>query len=103
MDQNDEDLWDEYKESFLNSFVDTMAKEHAMREFNNLEQKGNEIDDYIIKFNNLCSRLEFDRRSQLLIDRFYDGLSKGIHSKILQMDIWPETLEEWQETACHMV
>jgi hypothetical protein len=19
------------------------------------------------------------------------------------MDIWPETLEEWQETACHMV
>jgi hypothetical protein len=70
-----------------------------MHEFNNLEQKGNEIDDYIIKFNNLCSRLEFDRRSQLLIDKFSDGLSKGIHLKILQLDIWPETLEEWQETA----
>jgi hypothetical protein len=70
-----------------------------MCEFNNLEQKGNEIDDYIIKFNNLCSRLEFDCRSQLLIDKFSNGLSKGIHSKILQLNIWPETLEEWQETA----
>jgi hypothetical protein len=70
-----------------------------MRKFNNLEQKGNEIDDYIIEFNNLCSHLEFDRRSQLLIDKFCNGLSKGIHSKILQLDIWPETLEEWQETA----
>jgi hypothetical protein len=63
MDQNDEDLWDEYKESFLNSFVDTAAKEHAMRKFNNLEQKGNETDDYIIKFDNLCSCLEFNCRS----------------------------------------
>jgi hypothetical protein len=99
MSREDEDLWDEFKESFLNSFVDTAAKEHAMCKFNNLEQKGNEIDDYIIKFNNLCSRLEFDRRSQLLIDKFCDGLSKGIHLKILQLDIWPETLEEWQETA----
>jgi hypothetical protein len=60
MDRNDEDLWDKYKESFLNSFVNTAAKEHAMHKFNNLEQKGNEIDDYIIKFNNLCSHLEFD-------------------------------------------
>jgi hypothetical protein len=99
MSREDEDLWDEYKESFLNLFVDTAAKEHAMRKFNNLEQKGNEIDDYIIEFNNLCSRLKFDRRTQLLIDKFCDGLSKGIHSKILQLDIWPETLEEWQETA----
>jgi hypothetical protein len=103
MSREDEDLWDEFKESFLNSFIDTAAKEHAMRKFNNLEQKGNEIDDYIIEFNNLCSRLEFDRKSPLLIDKFCDGLSKGIHSKILQLDIWPETLEEWQETARRMM
>jgi hypothetical protein len=103
MSREDEDLWDEFKESFLNSFIDTAAKEHAMRKFNNLEQKGHEIDDYIIEFNNLCARLEFDRKSPLLIDKFCDGLSKGIHSKILQLDIWPETLEEWQETARRMV
>jgi hypothetical protein len=103
MSREDEDLWDEFKESFLSSFIDTAAKEHAMRKFNNLEQKGNEIDDYIIEFNNLCSRLEFDRKSPLLVDKFCDGLSKGIHLKILQLDIWPETLEEWQETARRMV
>jgi hypothetical protein len=103
MSQDDEDLWDEFKESFINSFIDTAAKEHAMCDFSNLEQKGDGINDYIIRFNNLSSHLKFNHKSQLLIDKFYDRLAKGIRTGILRHDIWPETLDEWQEAACHMV
>jgi len=50
MSCNNEQLWDNFKKSFINSFVDTAVKEYAIREFNRLEQKGDEIDDYIVRF-----------------------------------------------------
>src|ERR1700682_5145996 len=71
-----EDLWDNFKREFLNSFHDTAAKECTLEEFSTLEQKGEEIDNYIIKFNNLSSRLQYDRNSPLLVEKFCGGLTK---------------------------
>ena len=79
--------------------MDTTLKELTVREFNHLEQKGDEIDDYIAKFNNYSGRLEYDRNSPLLVDKFCEGLNKGVHIEIMRQDIWPESLDQWQEAA----
>jgi hypothetical protein len=34
-----------------------------------------------------------------VIEKFKHGLKKWIVSKILTKDIWPATLEEWEEAA----
>jgi len=65
---NSERLWDNFKKSFINSFVDMAVKEYATRKFNRLEQKGDEIDDYIVRFNNLSTQLQHDCDSPLLVE-----------------------------------
>src|SRR6266850_7984551 len=100
---NSKRLWDNFKKSFINSFVDTAVKEYATHEFNRLEQKGNEIEDYIIQFNNLSTRLQHDHNSLLLVERFCKGPNKGTHNDIMNLDIWPESLDEWQEAARRVV
>ena len=97
--QNDEELWESVKKDFTQTYVDTVLKELTVREFNCLEQKGDEIDDYIAKFNNYSGRLEYDRSSPLLVDKFCEGLNKGVHIEIMRQDIWPESLNQWQEAA----
>ena len=97
--RNDEELWESVKKDFTQTYVDTALKELTMREFNRLEQKGDEIDDYIAKFNNYSGRLEYDRSSPLLVDKFCEGLNKGVHIEIMRQDIWPESLDQWQEAA----
>jgi len=101
--RNSERLWDNFKKSFINSFVDIVVKEYATHEFNRLEQKGDEIDNYIIRFNNLSARLQHDRDSPLLIKRFCKGLNKGTHNDIMNLDIWPKSLDKWQEAARQVV
>jgi len=100
---NSEQLWDNFKRSFINSFVDTAVKEYATHEFNRLEQKGDKIDDYIVQFNNLSTRLQHDHNSLLLVERFCKGLNKGTHNDIMNLDIWLESLDEWQEAVRRVV
>jgi len=100
---NNKRLWDNFKRSFINSFVDMAVKEYATQEFNRLEQKGDEINDYIVQFNNLSARLQHNRDSPLLIKRFCEGLNKGTHNDIMNLDIWPESLDEWQEAARRVI
>ena len=101
--RNDEELWESVKRDFTQTYVDTTLKELTAREFNRLEQKGDEIDDYIAKFNNYSGRLKYDRSSPLLVDKFCEGLNKGVHIEIMRQDIWPESLDQWQEAARHVV
>ena len=97
--RNDKELWEIVKRDFTQTYVDTALKELTGREFNRLKQKGEEIDNYIAKFNNYSTRLEYDRNSPLLVDKFCEGLNKGVHIDIMRQDIWPETLDWWQEAA----
>jgi len=79
------------------------VKEYTTCKFNKLEQKGNEIDNYIVRFNNLSTQLQHDHESPLLIERFCKGLNKGTHNDIMNLDIWPKTLNEWQEATRRVV
>ena len=48
-------------------------------------------------------RLQHDRDSPLLVKRFCEGLNKGTHNDIMNLDIWPETLDEWQEATRRVI
>ena len=52
-----------------------------------------------MRFNNLSAWLQHDCDSPLLVERFCEGLNKGTHNNIMNLDIWPETLDEWQEAT----
>lgn len=93
--QNNKRLWDNFKRLFINSFIDIAVKEYATHEFNKLEQKGNKIDDYIVRFNNLSTWLQHNCNSLLLVEWFCEGLNKGTHNDIMNLDIWPESLNKW--------
>ena len=97
--RNDEELWENVKRDFTQTYVNIALKELTTWEFNCLEQKREEINDYIAKFNNYSGRLEYDRSSPLLVDKFCEGLNKGVHIEIMRQDIWPENLDQWQEAA----
>ena len=34
-----------------------------------------------------------------MVDKFYEGLNKGVYIEIMRQDIWPESLDQWQEAA----
>jgi hypothetical protein len=61
--------------------------------------QGEVIDDYIAKFENLVRKAGIPRTEQGVLDRFRDGLKRGLHAAILRRDKWPTTLDQWQEQA----
>ena len=60
---------------------------------------GDQIDEYIAKFENLLKRAEIPRTEVGAIEKFRNGLKKGLRVAILRRDDWPETLDEWEEKA----
>jgi hypothetical protein len=99
IDKNKEVLWDELKDDFVNAYAHTGRIEQARIELGKLEMEGDLIDEYVAKFENLLKKAEIPRKEVGAIQKFKDGLRKGVLSKILQRDTWPETIDEWQENA----
>ena len=60
---------------------------------------GDQIDEYIAKFKNLLKQAEIPRTEVGAIEKFRNGLKKGLRVAILRRDDWPETLDEWEEKA----
>ncbi len=68
-----------------------------------LEMQADNIDDYIAKFENLVWKARIPHQEQGVLDRFKEGLKRGIHAAILHQDQWPTNLDQWQEQACQEV
>ena len=84
----------------MTQFLDVAAKEKALQEFNTYGQKAmDSIDEYITTFNELIDKLGYECTSDNITKKFKDGLLKTLLEKILDRDIWLETLDEWQNTA----
>ena len=64
-----------------------------------LTMNGWDIDTYIATFNCLALAAEWDLDSEGTIAKFREGLSKGIHSKALDRDQIPRTIDEWKAAA----
>jgi hypothetical protein len=64
-----------------------------------LEMEGNNIDDYIAKFENLLCKVDIPRTKVGSIQKFKDGLRQGVLHAILNKERWPNTIDQWKEAT----
>ena len=62
-----------------------------------------DIDTYIATFERLTLAARWALNAEGTIVQFREGLSKGIHSKALDRDKIPCTMDEWKAMACTKV
>jgi len=60
---------------------------------------GDQIDEYIAKFENLLHKADIPRSETGAIEKFKDGLKRGIFGAIMKQDTWPTNIDEWEEAA----
>jgi hypothetical protein len=64
-----------------------------------LQMQGFDIDTYIATFDRLAIAAGWDLIAEGTIARFRDGLHKLIHSKALDRDNLPTTMDQWKAAA----
>ena len=97
--ETDEVLWNEFETAFLAAWTDTSKKQNAYDQLMRLTMNGWDVDTYIATFDRLTLAAGWDSNSEGTIAKFREGLSKGVHSKALDRDHIPRTIEEWKAAA----
>ena len=98
--EDDEVLWAEFETAFHDAWTDTSKKQNAYNQLMKLTMSGWDIDTYIATFERLALAASWALDAEGTIVRFREGLSKGIHSKALDRDKIPRTMDEWKAAAC---
>ena len=97
--KDDEVLWTEFKTAFQDAWMDTSKKQNAYDQLMKLTMVGWDIDTYIATFERLALAAGWALDAEGTIVHFREGLSKGIHSKALDRDKIPRTMDEWKAAA----
>ena len=97
--EDDEVLWAEFETAFHDAWTDTSKKQNAYDQLMKLTMAGWDIDTYIATFERLALVAGWALDAEGTIVRFREGLSKGIHSKALDRDKIPRTMDEWKAVA----
>ena len=97
--ETNEILWTEFETAFLAAWTDTSKKQNAFDQLMRLTMSGWDVDTYIATFDRLTAAAGWDSNSEGTIAKFHEGLSKGIHSKALDRDHIPRTIDEWKAAA----
>ena len=97
--ETDEVLWNEFETAFLNAWTDTSKKQNAYDQLMRLTMNGWDVDTYIATFDRLALAAGWDLDSEGMIAKFREGLTKGVHSKALDRDHIPRTIDEWKAAA----
>ena len=97
--ETDKVLWAEFETAFLAAWTDTSKKQNAFDQLMRLTMQGWDVDTYIATFDCLTLAAGWDSNSEGTIAKFCEGLSKGVHSKALDRDQIPRTIEEWKAAA----
>ena len=93
-------LWAEFETVFNNAWMDTSKKQNAYDQLMKLTMAGWDIDTYIATFERLALAAIWALNAEGTIVWFRESLSKGIHSKALDRDKIPHTMDEWKAAAC---
>ena len=94
--ETDEVLWNKFEMAFLAAWTDTSKKQNAYDQLMRLTMNGWDMDTYIATFDRLTLAAGWDQDSEGTIAKFREGLSKGVHSKALDRDHIPRTIDEWK-------
>ena len=97
--EDDEVLWAEFETAFHDAWTDTSKKQNTYDQLMKLTMMGWDIDTYIATFERLALAAGWALDAEGTIVRFREGLSKGIHSKALDRDKIPRTMDEWKAAA----
>ena len=97
--KDSETLWDDLKQAFENAYVNTGQIEQARMELQKHKMEADLIDNYIAKFENLLAKGGIPRTEVGAIEKFKDGLKRGVLQEILNQDTWPTTIDGWEEAA----
>jgi Retrotransposon gag protein len=97
--QSNKTLWTEFKAAFTSTFMDTVKKEDAYQKLKHLKMKDELVDDYITAFNSLATKAGWELNNMGTIDAFHSGLWPGTLNMIMNRDVWPETMAQWQQAA----
>ena len=97
--EDDEVLWAKFETAFHEAWTDTSKKQNAYDQLMKLTMAGWDIDTYITTFERLALAAGWALDAEGTIVRFREGLSKGIHSKALDRDKIPRTMDEWKAAA----
>ena len=92
-------LWNKFETSFLAAWTDTSKKQNAYDQLMHLTMNRWDVDTYIATFDCLTLAAGWDSDSEGTIVKFREGLSKGVHSKALDCDQIPHTIDEWKAAA----
>jgi hypothetical protein len=57
------------------------------------------VNDYITAFNSLAAKVGWELNNKGTIDAFHSGLHPGTLNAIMNCDIWPKTMTQWQQVA----
>ena len=98
--EDDEVLWMEFETAFTDAWTDTSKKQNAYDQLMKLTMTGWDINTYIATFEWLTLAAGWALNTEGTIMWFREGLSKGIHSKALDRDKIPCTMDEWKAAAC---
>jgi Retrotransposon gag protein len=99
MPQSDETLWTDFETAFMDAFTDTAKKEDAYQKLKHLKMKDKLVDDYITAFNSLTAKAGWELMNEGTIDAFQSGLQPGTLNAIMNRDVWPKTMAQWQQAA----
>ena len=98
--EDNEILWTEFEMVFQDAWMDMSKKQNTYDQLMKLTMAGWDIDTYITTFKRLTLAAGWALDAEGTIVRFREGLSKGIHSKALDRDKIPRTMDEWKAAAC---
>jgi Retrotransposon gag protein/Zinc knuckle len=97
--RSDKTLWTDFETAFTDAFTDTAKKEDAYQKLKHLKMKDELVDDYITTFNSLAAKAGWELTNEGTIDAFQSGLHPGTLNAIMNRDVWPRTMAQWQQAA----
>ena len=99
----DEVLWEEFKLAFKDAWTDTLKKQSTYDQLMKLMMSRWDIDMYIATFEQLALKVGWALDTEGTIVHFRDRLNKMIHTKALDHDTIPHTMDEWKGATCTKV
>jgi Retrotransposon gag protein len=97
--RSNEALWTDFEATFTSAFTNTAKKEDAYQKLKHLKMKDKLVDDYITAFNSLAAKAGWELSNTGTINAFCSGLRPGTLNTIMNRDVWPDTMPQWQQVA----
>ena len=97
--QDEEVLWTDLVTAFNSNFADTTREQRAHHQIQHVKMESGGFDEYVSRFRQLAKRAGYDLNAQGTLDRFSQGLTRGLLGAILMRDQFPTTFTQWIAAA----